>query len=66
MLCGIYIHRRCWVQFFLCLFIFKPLEGGPASPLPKEDEELPVLNSRVVYIGRIPHGFYEDQMQGSF
>ncbi|CAN6449614.1 unnamed protein product [Victoria cruziana] len=45
---------------------FLPLEGGPASPLPKEDEELPVLNSRVVYIGRIPHGFYEDQMQGFF
>ncbi|CAN6449695.1 unnamed protein product [Victoria cruziana] len=45
---------------------FLPLEGGPGSRFPKEDEEQPVLNSRVVYVGRIPHGFYEEQMQGFF
>ncbi|KAF3774455.1 putative RNA-binding protein [Nymphaea thermarum] len=45
---------------------FLPLEGGPGSRLPKEDEEPPLLNSSVLYIGRIPHGFYEEQMQGFF
>ncbi|KAF3794243.1 MKI67 FHA domain-interacting nucleolar phosphoprotein [Nymphaea thermarum] len=45
---------------------FLPLEGGPGSRLPKEDEEPPALDSRVVYVGHIPHGFYEEQMQGFF
>ncbi|XP_031503919.1 uncharacterized RNA-binding protein C1827.05c-like [Nymphaea colorata] len=45
---------------------FLPLEGGPGSRLPKEYEEPSALNSSVLYIGRIPHGFYEEQMQGFF
>ncbi|KAF8403224.1 hypothetical protein HHK36_011324 [Tetracentron sinense] len=44
---------------------FLPLEGGPARKLP--DPEEPVENTAtVLYIGRIPHGFYEDEMEGFF
>ncbi|KAL8533257.1 hypothetical protein ACS0TY_009580 [Phlomoides rotata] len=43
---------------------FLPLEGGPARNIPKtEDRE---NNSSVLYIGRIPHGFYENEMEGFF
>ncbi|KAK9124914.1 hypothetical protein Scep_013760 [Stephania cephalantha] len=43
---------------------FLPLEGGPARRLPHED---PVENTAtVLYIGRIPHGFYENEMEGFF
>ena len=40
----------------------QPLEGGPARKLPKGED----LDNKatVVYIGRIPHGFYEDEMEG--
>ncbi|KAJ6325569.1 hypothetical protein OIU76_012612 [Salix suchowensis] len=43
---------------------FLPLEGGPARKLP----ELKELKNKsgVLYIGRIPHGFYEDEMKAYF
>ncbi|KAL6183979.1 hypothetical protein ACLB2K_045387 [Fragaria x ananassa] len=43
---------------------FLPLEGGPARKLPEEKLKEDV--ARVVYISRIPHGFYETEMQGFF
>lgn len=40
------------------------MAGGPARNTPKtEDRE---NNSSVLYIGRIPHGFYENEMEGVF
>ncbi|KAK4403985.1 putative RNA-binding protein [Sesamum angolense] len=43
---------------------FLPLEGGPARDLPKvEDRE---NKATVLYIGRIPHGFYENEMEAFF
>ncbi|XP_050377250.1 uncharacterized RNA-binding protein C1827.05c [Argentina anserina] len=42
---------------------FLPLEG-PARKLPEEKPKEEV--ARVVYISRIPHGFYETEMQGFF
>ncbi|KAF6147732.1 hypothetical protein GIB67_006705 [Kingdonia uniflora] len=43
---------------------FLPLEGGPARKLPFEE---PLENTAtVLYIGRIPHGFYENEMEGFF
>ncbi|KAK7290799.1 hypothetical protein RIF29_05505 [Crotalaria pallida] len=43
---------------------FLPLEGGPARKLP---EQTPREDSaKVLYVGRIPHGFYEDEMRGYF
>ncbi|XP_021714050.1 uncharacterized RNA-binding protein C1827.05c-like [Chenopodium quinoa] len=44
---------------------FLPLEGGPARKLPKGGEDLD-SKATVLYVGRIPHGFYEDQMEGFF
>lgn len=42
----------------------KPLEGGPGRKL---TEEKPAEDyAKVVYIGRIPHGFYEKEMEGAF
>ncbi|AES62793.1 putative nucleotide-binding alpha-beta plait domain-containing protein [Medicago truncatula] len=43
---------------------FLPLEGGPGRKLP----ELKQLenSSPVLYIGRIPHGFYEKEMEAYF
>ncbi|KAL8162089.1 hypothetical protein V2J09_013578 [Rumex salicifolius] len=43
---------------------FLPLEGGPGRKLLKGEP----LESKatVVYIGRIPHGFYEDEMEAFF
>ncbi|EXB32334.1 MKI67 FHA domain-interacting nucleolar phosphoprotein-like protein [Morus notabilis] len=43
---------------------FLPLEGGPGKNLVVEKATEDV--SRVVYIGRIPHGFYEKEMEGFF
>ncbi|XP_044462372.1 uncharacterized RNA-binding protein C1827.05c-like [Mangifera indica] len=43
---------------------FLPLEGGPGLKLP--EEKLPVNKATVLYIGRIPHGFYEKEMQAFF
>ncbi|KAK0591449.1 hypothetical protein LWI29_002058 [Acer saccharum] len=43
---------------------FLPLEGGPGRKLPQEK---PLVNkATVLYIGRIPHGFYEKEMQAFF
>lgn len=43
---------------------FLPLEGGPARKLPKGDVSHD--KATVLYVGRIPHGFYEDEMEGFF
>ncbi|KAK1294406.1 Polyadenylate-binding protein RBP47 [Acorus calamus] len=44
---------------------FLPLEGGPGKEI--REEEVYVKNTdTVVYIGRIPHGFYEEQMEAFF
>ncbi|KAF7836987.1 putative RNA-binding protein C1827.05c-like [Senna tora] len=43
---------------------FLPLEGGPARKLPAQP--LPENTATVLYIGRIPHGFYEKEMEGFF
>ncbi|KAL2906746.1 MKI67 FHA domain-interacting nucleolar phosphoprotein [Bienertia sinuspersici] len=44
---------------------FLPLEGGPARKLPKGGR---VLDNKatVLFISRIPHGFYEEEMKGFF
>ncbi|XP_073127212.1 uncharacterized RNA-binding protein C1827.05c [Henckelia pumila] len=43
---------------------FLPLEGGPARDILKiEDKE---NKATVLYVGRIPHGFYENEMEGFF
>ncbi|KAM7469387.1 hypothetical protein LguiA_007570 [Lonicera macranthoides] len=43
---------------------FLPLEGGPGRKLPVTE----VLDNTatVLYIGRIPHGFYENEMEAFF
>ncbi|KAJ4793236.1 MKI67 FHA domain-interacting nucleolar phosphoprotein-like, partial [Rhynchospora pubera] len=43
---------------------FLPLEGGPGKKIVESAE--PVNKSTVLYIGHIPHGFYEEQMEGFF
>lgn len=43
---------------------FLPLEGGPARGLPKA--EVRENKATVLYIGRIPHGFYEEEMEAFF
>ncbi|KAJ7957108.1 MKI67 FHA domain-interacting nucleolar phosphoprotein [Quillaja saponaria] len=43
---------------------FLPLEGGPGLKLPVEK---PLQNTATVcYVGRIPHGFYEKEMEEFF
>jgi nucleolar protein 15 len=43
---------------------FLPLEGGPGRKIPNHK---PLENaSPVLYIGRIPHGFYEKEMEAYF
>ena len=43
--------------------LLKPLEGGPAGKLP---EQKPLENTAtVLYVGRISHGFYEKEMEGT-
>ncbi|RWW32680.1 hypothetical protein GW17_00002647 [Ensete ventricosum] len=45
---------------------FLPLEGGLGRKITQEEDE-PVKNTAsVLYIGHIPHGFYEEQMEGFF
>ncbi|XP_072955100.1 uncharacterized protein [Typha angustifolia] len=44
---------------------FLPLEGGPGRKISGQEE--PVQDTAtVLYIGHIPHGFYEEQMEGFF
>ncbi|KAK4431096.1 putative RNA-binding protein [Sesamum alatum] len=43
---------------------FLPLEGGPARDLPKAQNG--ENKATVLYIGRIPHGFYENEMEAFF
>ncbi|VAH44094.1 unnamed protein product [Triticum turgidum subsp. durum] len=44
---------------------FLPLEGKEQRIRERQTEE-PENTATVLYIGHIPHGFYEDQMQGFF
>ncbi|XP_057789393.1 uncharacterized RNA-binding protein C1827.05c isoform X2 [Salvia miltiorrhiza] len=43
---------------------FLPLAGGPARGIPKTESS--ENKSTVLYIGRIPHGFYETEMEAFF
>ncbi|KAI8032583.1 MKI67 FHA domain-interacting nucleolar phosphoprotein [Camellia lanceoleosa] len=43
---------------------FLPLEGGPGHKLPKSGTT--ENKATVLYIGRLPHGFYENEMEGFF
>lgn len=43
---------------------FLPLEGGPGRKLPKSENL--ECTATVLYIGRIPHGFYENEMEAFF
>ncbi|XP_022881036.1 uncharacterized RNA-binding protein C1827.05c-like [Olea europaea var. sylvestris] len=43
---------------------FVPLEGGLARKISKIEER--ENKATVLYIGRIPHGFYENEMEGFF
>ncbi|KAJ9159835.1 hypothetical protein P3X46_025299 [Hevea brasiliensis] len=43
---------------------FLPLEGGPKPKLPEQKEQK--NTATVLYIGRIPHGFYEKEMEAYF
>ncbi|PKI68555.1 MKI67 FHA domain-interacting nucleolar phosphoprotein [Punica granatum] len=43
---------------------FLPLEGGPARKLP--EQQVREDAATVLYIGRIPHGFYEEEIEGFF
>ncbi|KAG2728344.1 hypothetical protein I3760_01G201200 [Carya illinoinensis] len=43
---------------------FLPLEGGPGRKIP--EQKPPEDKVTVLYIGRIPHGFYEKEMEGFF
>ncbi|EPS64746.1 hypothetical protein M569_10031, partial [Genlisea aurea] len=43
------------------------LEGGAARNFPKTEKKQDAgFKSTVLYIGRIPHGFYEKEMEGFF
>lgn len=41
----------------------KPLEGGPARKI--AEQKLPENTSTVLHVSRIPHGFYEKEMEGA-
>ncbi|XP_059632281.1 uncharacterized RNA-binding protein C1827.05c [Cornus florida] len=43
---------------------FLPLEGGPGHKLPESNTH--GNTATVLYIGRIPHGFFENEMEGFF
>jgi nucleolar protein 15 len=43
---------------------FLPLEGGPGRKLPEQKPSED--KATVLYMGRIPHGFYEKEMEGFF
>ncbi|KAG5052113.1 hypothetical protein GLYMA_02G173000v4 [Glycine max] len=45
---------------------FLPLEGGPARKLAASQQKPPENTATVLYVGRIPHGFYEKEMEGYF
>nr|POF24186.1 mki67 fha domain-interacting nucleolar phosphoprotein-like [Quercus suber] len=46
---------------------FLPLEGGPGRKIPEQKPVEPVEDkATVLYLGRIPHGFYEKEMEGFF
>jgi nucleolar protein 15 len=53
---------------FLCCGLVQPLEDGSGKRTRKQlqQPEEPENTATVVYIGHIPHGFYEDQMKGVF
>lgn len=40
------------------------MEGGPVRKIPVT--ELRDTKATVLYIGRIPHGFYENEMEGLY
>ncbi|XP_065615924.1 uncharacterized RNA-binding protein C1827.05c, partial [Quercus suber] len=45
----------------------QPLEGGPGRKIPEQKPIEPVEDkATVLYLGRIPHGFYEKEMEGFF
>ncbi|CAL0323835.1 unnamed protein product [Lupinus luteus] len=44
---------------------FLPLEGGPARKI-HEEKQPREGTAKVLYVGRIPHGFYEQEMKGYF
>lgn len=47
---------------FLWFYFLQPLEGGPGRKLPVQK---PLESTAtVLYIGRIPHGFFEKEMEG--
>ncbi|RWW07022.1 hypothetical protein GW17_00029615 [Ensete ventricosum] len=51
-------------DFLFITFTIQPLEGGPGMKITQEEDE-PIKNTAtVLYIGHIPHGFYEEQMEG--
>ncbi|KAK1399906.1 hypothetical protein POM88_009769 [Heracleum sosnowskyi] len=41
---------------------YLPLEGGPARKIPVSEKKFED-KANVLYIGRIQHGFYEDEME---
>ncbi|CAK9143020.1 unnamed protein product [Ilex paraguariensis] len=43
---------------------FLPLEGGPGRKL--VESQVRDNKATILYIGRIPHGFYENEMEGFF
>ncbi|CAN1274564.1 Uncharacterized RNA-binding protein C1827.05c [Linum perenne] len=46
---------------------FLPLEGGRGRKIPEEKQlEGSAARATVLYIGRIPHGFYETEMEAYF
>ena len=42
----------------------KPLEGGSARKI--GEQKPPENTATVLYVSRIPHGFYEKEMEGAF
>lgn len=66
LICKFLVIFSLRICFFLTNWsLLKSLEGGPARKLPVEKS--PVTGkSTVLYIGRIPHGFYEAEMKGLF
>lgn len=58
---GLVYQNIILIDLLVCMK--QPLEGGPARKLPvTENAE---NKSTVLYIGRIPHGFYENEMEGN-
>lgn len=52
----------CSYSSVFCSLCFKPLEGGPGRKLPAQK---PLESTAtVLYIGRIPQGFFEKEMEG--